>query len=171
MKKAIEVMNELREKGLIKDYAIGGAIATLRWVEPFFTQDLDVFVILEKEEEEEGLIVLSPIYEYLKKKGYVWRKHWVIIESVPVDIFPADALEKEAIKEAVEVEYEGVKTKVIIPEYLIALFLRANREKDRRKIQMLLDQTEINMRKLNKILVEHGLKERFIEFKRKSHEK
>ena len=36
MKKAIEVMNELKEKGLIKDYAIGGAIAALRWVEPFF---------------------------------------------------------------------------------------------------------------------------------------
>jgi len=31
----IEVMNKLKEKGLIKDYAIGGAIAALRWVELF----------------------------------------------------------------------------------------------------------------------------------------
>ena len=37
MKKAIEVMNELKKKKLIKDYAIGGAIAALRWVEPFYT--------------------------------------------------------------------------------------------------------------------------------------
>lgn len=167
MKKAIEVMNELKEKGLIKDYAIGGAIAALRWVEPFFTQDLDVFVILEKEANEKGLIVLSPIYEYLKNEGYVWEKHWVIIEGVPVDIFPADVLEKKAIEEAIEIDYEGVKTKIIIPEYLIASFLGANREKDRRKIQMLLDQTEVDMEKLNKILAEYGLEGRFVEFRRR----
>lgn len=164
-------MNELKNNGLIKDYAIGGAIAALRWTEPFFTQDLDVFVILEKEVSEEGLIVLSPIYEYLKSKGYVWKKHWVLIEGVPVDIFPADELEKKAIEEAMETEYEGVKTKIIIPEYLIALFLKANREKDIRKIQMLLDQAEINEKKLNKILSEYGLEEKFLEFRRKYYEK
>ncbi|MGQ9535429.1 MAG: hypothetical protein ACUVTF_09425 [bacterium] len=164
-------MNELKENGLIKDYAIGGAIEALRWTEPFFTQDLDVFVILEKEVNEERLIVLSPIYEYLKSKGYVWKKHWVIIEGVPVDISPADVLEKKAIEETMEIEYEGVKTKIIIPEYLIALFLRANREKDIRKIQMLLDQAEINENKLNKILSEYGLEEKFLEFRRKYYEK
>ena len=171
MKKAIEVMNELKKKKLIKDYAIGGAIAALRWVEPFFTQDLDIFVILEEQTNEKGLILLSPIYEYLKKKGYIWEKHWVVIEGVPVDIFPADALEKQAIEEAMEIEYEGVKTKVIIPEYLIALFLRANREKDKRKIQMLLDQVEIDTAKLNKILVEYELEEKFLEFRKKYYEK
>ena len=36
MKKVIEVMNELKEKGLIKDYAVGGAIAALRWVEAIY---------------------------------------------------------------------------------------------------------------------------------------
>lgn len=164
-------MNELKNNGLIKDYAIGGAIAALRWTEPFFTQDLDVFVILEKEVSEEGLIVLSPIYEYLKSKGYVWKKHWVLIEGVPVDIFPADEFEKKAIEEAMETEYEGVKTKIIIPEYLIALFLKANREKGIRKIQMLLDQAEINEKKLNKILSEYGLEEKFLEFRRKYYEK
>ena len=171
MKKAIEVMNELKEKGIIKDYAIGGAIAALRWVEPFFTQDLDIFVILEKEANKQELIILSPIYEYLKNKGYIWEKHWIIIDGVPVDIFPADILEKKAIEEAIDIEYEGIKTKVMTPEYLIALFLRTNREKDKRKIQMLLDQTEINTKKLNKILTDHGLKERFIKFQRRYYEK
>jgi hypothetical protein len=46
MKNVLEVMNNLKEKGLIKDYAIGGAIATLKWTEPFFTRDLDKFFIL-----------------------------------------------------------------------------------------------------------------------------
>lgn len=161
MRNAIRVMNELKEKGLIKDYAIGGAIAALRWTEPFFTQDLDVFVILEEETEERGLIVLSPIYEYLKERGYVWKGHWIMIEGIPVDIFPADPLEKEAIAEAEEIEYEGVKTKVLTPEYLIALFLKAGREKDKRKIDLLLEQAEVDRGKLGRILDKYGLSDLF----------
>ncbi|OGF68033.1 MAG: hypothetical protein A2Y62_19355 [Candidatus Fischerbacteria bacterium RBG_13_37_8] len=166
MKNTIKALNELREKGLIKDYAIGGAIAALRWTEPFFTQDLDIFVILEKDDSESKLIVLTPIYEYLKAKGCVWEKHWLIIEGVPVDIFPADDLEMEAIENAQETEYETVKTKIMTPEYLIALFLRAGREKDKRKIQMLLEQSEIDIEKLNSVLQKYGLIDKFEEYKK-----
>lgn len=161
MKNAIRVINELKERGLIKDYAIGGAIAALRWTEPFFTQDLDVLVILEEEVGEHGLIMLSPIYEYLKEKGYIWKGHWIMIEGIPVDIFPADPLEKEAIAGAEEIEYEGVKTKVLTPEYLIALFLRTGREKDKHKIGLLLEQAEVDREKLGRILDKYGLSERF----------
>jgi len=77
-----------------------------------------------------------------------------------VDIFPADPLEKEAITEAEEIEYEGVKTKVLTPEYLIALFSRAGREKDRRKIDLLLEQAEVDRQKLGRILDQYGLSER-----------
>lgn len=58
-----------------------------------------------------------------------------MVEGVPVDIFPADPLEKDAIEQAQEAEYEGIRTKVIIPEYLIALSLWAGRDKNLRKIQ------------------------------------
>lgn len=168
MKKALQVLNELKEKGLIKDYAIGGAIAALRWTEPFFTQDLDIFILLE-EANERGLIILTPIYEYLKRKGYAWKEHWVMIEGVPVDLFPADPLEKEAVEQAQEVEYEGVGTKVIIPEYLIALFLRAGRDKDWRKIQMLLEQCQIDRGTLERILSRYGLDKKFRAFEEKRH--
>jgi len=166
MKKALEILNELKKEQIIKDYAIGGAIATIRWVEPFFTQDLDVFVVL-KEEASEGIIDLSPIYEYFKNKGYLWDKQWIVIEGVPVDIFPADELERKAVEEAQEIEYEGVKTKIITPEYLIVLFLKSNRDKDIRKIQMLLEQAEVNMDRLNEILIQFGLREKFDDFKKK----
>lgn len=164
MKNTLQVLNELKEKGLIIDYAIGGAIAALRWTEPFFTEDLDVFIVVEQEAGKKGLIVLSPIYEYLKSKGYLWKGRWVIIEGVPVDIFPADPLEKEAIEQAEEVEYEGVRTKVITPEYLIASFLRAGRDKDWRKIHTLLEQCEIDRERLQRILSQYGLYERFRDF-------
>lgn len=170
MKNALSVLNELKEKGLIRDYAIGGAIAALRWTEPFFTQDLDVFVAIEEADEGE-LIILSPIYEYLKSKGYVWKEHWLIIESVPVDIFPADALEREAIEDAEEIEYEGVWTKVIKQEYLIALFLRAGRDKDWRKVRLLLEQSEIEGERLERILNRHGLYEKFKAFEGRGYER
>jgi len=35
-----------------------------------------------KEADEKGLIILSPIYEYLKSKGYVWKGHWSLMEEL-----------------------------------------------------------------------------------------
>ena len=169
MKETLRVLNELKQKGLIKDYAIGGGIAALRWIEPFFTQDLDIFVLLKEEANEKGLIILTPIYEYLKSKGYVWKGQWIMIEGVPVDLFPADPLEKEAVEQAQEAEYEGVRTKVIIPEYLIALFLRTGRDKDLRKIEMLLEQCEIDRERLYRILNEYNLYGKFRDFEEKSY--
>jgi len=90
-----------------------------------------------------------------------------LTKSIPVDFFPVNELEKEAVENAKETEYQGAKTKIIVPEYLIALFLRTNRDKDKRKIQMLLEQAEINMEKLTKILNEHGLTEKFVKYKEK----
>lgn len=78
MRKALLVLNELKDKGLIRDYAIGGAIAVLRWTEPFFTEDLDIFIVLEKKRNDKSLIVLTPIYEHLKNKGYLREKHWIV---------------------------------------------------------------------------------------------
>ncbi|RLF40522.1 MAG: hypothetical protein DRN12_05250 [Thermoplasmata archaeon] len=167
MKGALKVFNELKREGLIKDYAIGGAIAALKWTEPFFTQDLDIFIILEKPTDGSKLIVLTPIYEYLKSKGYEWKGHWIVIDGVPVDIFPADPLEREAVEGAEETEYEGVRTKVITPEYLIALFLRTGRKKDRIKIDLLLEQSRIDSKKLEKILSKYQLSEKFRIFKEK----
>ncbi len=159
MREALRILNELKEEKLIRDYAIGGAVAALRWTEPFFTQDLDIFVIVEV--VQEGLIVLSPIYEYFRKRGYTWKGHWIIVEGIPIDIFPADPLETEAIEQAVEVEYAGIQAKVMTPEYLIALFLRAGREKDRIKIGMLLEQSGVDRERLKEILERYGLFERF----------
>ncbi len=171
MKNAIEVINGLKKEGLIKDYAIGGAIGVLRWAEPFFTRDLEIFIIPLKETKEKELINLSPIYEHLKKRGYHWKEEWIVIEGIPVDFIPVDALEKEAVENAKETEYEGVKTKVITPEYLIALFLKTGRDKDVRKIEMLLEQAEIDMEKLDEILPKHRLAGKFVKFRGKHYGK
>jgi len=168
MKKTIEVINGLREERLIKDYAIGGAIGVLRWVEPFFTRDLDIFIIPSREPKGK-VIDLSPIYGYLKKKGYdEWTGQWIMIEGIPVEFIPAENLAKESVTNAQEIEFEGVKTKVIIPEYLIALLLKVGREKDIRKIKMLLEQAKVDRKKLNEILVRYDLDSKFKSFMDKS---
>jgi len=165
MKHTLIVLNEMKEKGLFRDYAIGGAIAALRWTEPFFTQDLDIFIILQKEIREDEIINLSALYEYLKNKGYEWSGQWIIIEGIPVEFIPAEGLAKEAVEYGVDIEFEGVKTRVISPEYLIALFLSAGREKDKIKVRLLLDQADIDKEKLEIILRKYSLYNKFERFK------
>ncbi|MBI4548699.1 MAG: hypothetical protein HY707_12005, partial [Ignavibacteriae bacterium] len=120
MKKTLKVINELREKNLIEDYAIGGGIATLFYTEPFLTYDLDVFMTLPRKMKEKNLISLSPIFDYLKKKGYSWKGEHIVIGGIPVQFIPVDALEEEAVRHAREMKYRGVTTRVLTPEYLMA---------------------------------------------------
>jgi predicted nucleotidyltransferase len=161
MEKTIKIINELKKKKLIKDYVIGGGIATIFYVEPILTYDLDVFIIPFEKGKEKNLILLSPMFNYLEDKGYPWKGEHAIIEGVPVQFIPVDKLEEEAVRDAKEIEYEGVKTKVMIPEYLISVLLRAGRKKDIQKIEKLLEQTKIDMKKLKNILHRYGLSKKF----------
>jgi len=160
MKKTLKIINELKKKGLIEDYAIGGGIATIFYVEPFLTYDLDVFVILSEKEKKGNLILLSPIFNYLEDKGYSWKGEHIIIEGVPVQFIPADKLEKEAVRKAKQTKYERVNTKVMTPEYLTSILLRAGRKKDMEKVEKLLEQAKVDIKKLKDILHRHGLSEK-----------
>lgn len=161
MKQTLKVINELKEKGLIADYAIGGGIASLFYIEPFLTYDLDVFIIPIQGVIQKNLILLSNVFDYLKSKGYSWKGEHIIIEGIPVQFIPADDLEKEAVAYSKEIEYEREKTKVVTAEYLIGILLRAGRKKDIEKVVKLLEQTNISKPKLEEILGKFGLKERF----------
>lgn len=95
MEKTLKVFNELERTGLIRRYVIGGGIAVLFYAEPILTYDLDVFYLLPvchppaagrsgSPAERGGLITLSPIYEYLQKKGYSVQEEHIVIEGIPV---------------------------------------------------------------------------------------
>ena len=161
MKKTIEIINELKRKKLIEDYVIGRGIATIFYVEPFLTYDLDVFIIPSPKGEEKNLILPTPVFDYLKDKSYYWKGEHIVVEGLPVQFIPVDKLEEEAVRNAKKIEYEGVKTKVMTPEYLISVLLRAGRKKDIEKIKKLLEQTKIDMKKLEDILHKYGLSEKF----------
>ena len=161
MKNTIKIINELKKKGLIEEYAIGGGIAAIFYVEPILTYDLDVFIIPPGKEKQKKLILLSPITDYLEDKGYNWKGEHIIIEGMPVQFIPVDKLEEAAVRKAKEIKYEDVRTKVVAPEYLIAILLRAGRKKDIEKIEKLLEQTKIDLKQLKNILDKYGLSDKF----------
>ena len=69
MEKVIEVLNRMQADGVIEKFAIGGGIATIRYLETYLTDDIDVFispVIVG----EGGLISFGRIYSYLEGLGY-----------------------------------------------------------------------------------------------------
>lgn len=44
LRKTIEVVTKLAERGAIQRYAIAGAVAALNYIEPTLTEDLDILV-------------------------------------------------------------------------------------------------------------------------------
>lgn len=157
-----------KEKVLV-DYAVGGAVATIYYTEPFATKDVDIFFTPS---EKERIILLTPFYDYLLKKGYKTDKEYIMIGETPVQFIPAtDELENEAIKKAIFVSFQNIEVKIIRPEYLIAIFLKVYRPKDREKILRLLDQTKINKILLLDILEKYNLDKKYKAFMKKYHEK
>lgn len=165
MEKAIKAVRELQRRGLIKNYAIGGGIATIYYVEPILTYDLDIFFIPPEEEKE--IMSNSSIYDFLETKGYKPHKEHIIIENLPVQFLPAyNELIREAIENAVEVKYKKTKTRIFRAEYLIAIMIQTSRPKDKERMIKILDEAEIEKGYLTKILQKCGLKEKFERFVR-----
>lgn len=166
MKKTLQVVNRMQVEGLVLRYAIGGGIAALFYIEPLATFDLDIFVILP--ETKDSLLILSPLYDWIKNEGYQTIKEHVIIDKIPVQFIPSYGdLVKEAVLEAIEKQYENVTVNVVSPEYLIAIMLDTNRPKDRGRIMMMLEEAEISEDRLMEILKRHKLLSSYTEFKKK----
>jgi len=147
VKRTLEILNELEKEGVFSRYAIGGAMAATFYTEPVLTFDLDVFVLL-------------PIYEALRRRGYGEEKDTVLIEGIPVQFLPAyNSLIEEALAQARETDYEGALTRVLQAEYLIAIGLQTGRAKDRARVAMLREQTDVDHGLLADILKRHQLGE------------
>lgn len=169
MKKTLSIINRMQEEDLFKKYAIGGGIASLFYIEPVATFDLDIFIILN--ESEKFLLSLSPLYDWLKEKNYTEVKEHVIIEGIPVQFIPVyNELVNEAVLKAERKKYEDITTFVLRPEYLIAIMLKTNRTKDKERLLKMIDEAEISNEQLEKILAEHGLTSAYKKFRKKFYE-
>ena len=68
IREALRLINQMRDDGVLDRYAIGGAVGATFYLQPFATQDLDIFVALSPAPGS-ALISLSSIYEYLANQG------------------------------------------------------------------------------------------------------
>jgi len=164
--RTIAVLNQMKADGVVKDYAIGGAVAATFHLEPGATLDVDVFIPLEPKGGS-ALLNMQPIFDYLIAQGHRVEGEYVHIEGWPVQFLPlADPLVEEALSEAVSTEVEGVPTRVFSAEHLVGIALQTGRPKDKARILQFLASGALDMDRLRDILRRHDLIERWQQFER-----
>ena len=98
----------------------------------------------------------------LRQWGYVEEAECVSIEGVPVQFLPAyDALLEEALREAIDVPYEEVTTRVLRAEHLLAICLQTGRSKDRDRVRLLREEAPLDGACLQAVLERHQLVEKW----------
>jgi hypothetical protein len=151
----LRAANELVSAGLIKDYALGGALAAIYYTEPFTTYDADIIFVASHTTLSAGI---PAIYSHLQSKGWRIEREHLVVKDFPVQFLAASGLTEEAVREAKSIEYEGVRAKVFRPEYIIAIAASVGRHKDLARIEQLLEQVKINKPILDDILRRYSLK-------------
>src|SRR6266481_899833 len=151
----LRAANELVSVGLIKDYALGGALAAIYYTEPVTTYDADIIFIASDKTLSEGIPAINA---HLQSKGWRIEREHLLIKDFPVQFLAASGLTEEAVRNAKRIEYEGVPAKVFRPEYIIAIAASVGRHKDLARIEQLLKHAKIDKMLLDDILRRHDLK-------------
>ena len=151
----LRAANGLVAAKLIEDYAIGGALAAIYYVEPFATYDADIFFI----PVDKGLTAGMPaIYAHLKSQGWEVKGEHLMLKGFPVQFLAAQGLTEEAVREALSIQFEGVPAKVFRAEHVVAIAASVGRKKDLARIEQMLQQAALDQTLLEKILQRHKLK-------------
>jgi len=166
MKATLEAINQMQADGVIGKYAIGGAVGATFYLAPAATVDVDVFVAFPA--AGSSLLSLAPIYEYLKARGATELDEYLVVGDWPVQFLPlADSLDEEAVEQSVSVIVEGISTRVMTAEHLIAIALRTGRSKDHSRILQFIEQRAVDRSRLQAIIERHGLASKWNEFERR----
>ena len=151
----LRAANDLVAAGLIEDWALGGALAAIYYVEPFTTYDADIFFI----PKGKGLTAGVPaIYAHLQSQGWQVEGEHLLIRGFPVQFLIASGLTEEAVRAAERIDYEGVPAKVFRAEHIIAIAASVGRAKDKARIEQLLAQADLDKTYLADVLQRHKLK-------------
>ena len=137
LKEVLTDLNGLISNGIIEDYAICGGYACTFYKVSMPTYDLDVLIILASDDD------FHRLYEHYRKINAKIENIYIYIEGMPVQFLPnISSLHHEAIQKAPIIQFEGVASKFVSVEYLIALLLTAYRPKDRIRVESLLKQAD-----------------------------
>ena len=160
------MLNQLETEGVIKRYAISGAVAATFYLEPVSTLDVDVFIAF-KPERESIIVSPAPIFDYLKRFGCKMEGEYIVISGWPVQFLPASGpLLEDALDNAVEVDVEGEPARVLTAEYLAAIALQTGRAKDKARLLQFIEARALDRKKFEEFLERHGLTDKWREFQR-----
>jgi hypothetical protein len=151
----LRAANELVKAGLINDWALGGALAAIYYVEPFATYDADIFFIPKEQGLDAGL---PAIYAHLQSQGWQVEREHLLWRGFPVQFLAASGLTAEAVREAERIEYEGVPAKVFRAEHIVAVAASVGRQKDKARIEQILQQADVDKNYLENVLQRYKLK-------------
>jgi hypothetical protein len=151
----LRAANGLVAAKLIEDWALGGALAAIYYVEPFTTYDADIFFIPTDKRLTAGI---PAIYAHLQAQGWQVEREHLLLRGFPVQFLAASGLTDEAVREAERIEFEGVPAKVFRAEHIVAIAASVGRTKDKARIEQMLQQADLDKMQLEKILQRHKLK-------------
>ncbi len=116
-----------------------GAVAAAAYIEPIFTQDLDVVILVDTDEE-----YLSTFRRVVEEAEGIEGMH-VIFAGVPVQLFPTtvSSLYSDTVAQARVVRMGNLRVRVASPEHLILLSLGVFRDKDKLRVRSLLPEADI----------------------------
>ena len=111
-----------------------GGYAVNYYIEPTFTVDLDVLVLVDSDAE------YNKIFAYFTQLGYKMVNLYVVIDNTQVQFFPStiSPLYESAVINARIVEFKDTTTRIVTAEHLVALLLVSYRPKDKIRIMELL---------------------------------
>jgi len=162
MKETLAIIEQLHANGVIGPYAVGGAVGAAFYLEPVATLDVDVFVLFEP---APLILTLTPIYEACAKLGYHAEGGAVSIEGWPVQfLLASQPLVAEAVREAVTREADGLTTRAMTAEHLMAIALQTGRAKDHARLVMFVEAGIADMDRLRDILTRHSLLDGWAKF-------
>ncbi|PKB84032.1 MAG: hypothetical protein BZY88_00990 [SAR202 cluster bacterium Io17-Chloro-G9] len=143
---SIRVLNNLKRRRVIRDYALIGSVAATSYMEPIFTEDLDIVVLVNTDEEFQQLFLQVTSYS----DGMEGMHH--VLGGVLVQLFPTTIkpLYEDTLHDARRARVGNLRVKVASPEHLVLLALEAFRERDRFRITAL--RPSVDERKLNGLL-------------------
>jgi hypothetical protein len=172
LRKTIEVVTRLAQKGAIERYAIARAVAALNYIQPTLTEDLDILVsIAHFEKRHSGLILLTPIENALTDMGYTERTNLgYMIEGWPVQFLPvASELDEEALEKAIELDIDltgdpPLKARSLRAEHVVAIAVKLGRLKDLARVQAFLEQGAVDLVALRDVLERQNLIDDWLSF-------
>jgi len=135
---AVAALNKFKRRRIIRDYAIIGAVAATAYMEPVFTEDIDVVILADSDEE------YLRAYAAIAAESETMDGMHHILGGVPVRLFPSTVMQlyRDAVAQAKKVRIDNIRAKVATAEHLILLYLTANRPRDRLRVGYLLEDAD-----------------------------